>query len=187
ILALPEGNGDFVIYCDASHQGLGAVLIQREKVIAYASRQLKPREENYTIHNFELGAWNGYLRKGRKTKPKRQNFLSRRGSVSRFSTRIPPHPIPGHAWYNFSHGFLTAARHRRLPYLVALAHSQNLGETHHNRPQSRLVHQEALTPEHCTTFPSISERPSLDLHPIHNLYSSESTRLTVWLSWRNFQ
>ncbi|GKE12610.1 putative reverse transcriptase domain-containing protein, partial [Tanacetum coccineum] len=41
ILALPEGNDDFVVYCDASHQGLGAVLMQRGKVIAYASRQLK--------------------------------------------------------------------------------------------------------------------------------------------------
>ncbi|GJU55668.1 putative reverse transcriptase domain-containing protein [Tanacetum coccineum] len=56
ILALPEGNDDFVIYCDASHQGLGAVLIQIEKVIAYASRQLKPHEENYTTHDLELGA-----------------------------------------------------------------------------------------------------------------------------------
>ncbi|GKC36801.1 putative nucleotidyltransferase, ribonuclease H, partial [Tanacetum coccineum] len=56
ILALPEGNNDFVIYCDASHQGLGAVLMQREKVIAYASRQLKPHEENYTIQDLELGA-----------------------------------------------------------------------------------------------------------------------------------
>ncbi|GJU01093.1 putative reverse transcriptase domain-containing protein [Tanacetum coccineum] len=55
ILALPEGNNDFVIYCDTSHQGLGAVLMQREKVIAYASRQLKPHEENYTTHNLELG------------------------------------------------------------------------------------------------------------------------------------
>ncbi|GKE93115.1 putative reverse transcriptase domain-containing protein [Tanacetum coccineum] len=55
ILALPEGNDDFVIYCDASLQGLGAVLIQREKVIAYASRQLKPHEENYTTHDLELG------------------------------------------------------------------------------------------------------------------------------------
>ncbi|GKE67275.1 putative reverse transcriptase domain-containing protein, partial [Tanacetum coccineum] len=50
ILALPEGNDDFVVYCDASLQGLGAVLMQREKVIAYASRQLKPHEENYTTH-----------------------------------------------------------------------------------------------------------------------------------------
>ncbi|GJR39397.1 putative reverse transcriptase domain-containing protein [Tanacetum coccineum] len=55
ILALPEGNDDFVVYCDASHQGLGAVLIQREKVIAYASRQLKPNEENYTTHDLKLG------------------------------------------------------------------------------------------------------------------------------------
>ncbi|GKF33361.1 putative reverse transcriptase domain-containing protein, partial [Tanacetum coccineum] len=56
ILALPEGNDDFVIYYDASLQGLGAVLMQREKVIAYASRQLKPHEENYTTHDLELGA-----------------------------------------------------------------------------------------------------------------------------------
>ncbi|GKE27938.1 putative reverse transcriptase domain-containing protein, partial [Tanacetum coccineum] len=68
ILALPEGNDDFVVYCDASHQGLGAVLMQREKVIAYASRQLKPNEENYTTHDLELGAvvfalkiWSHYL------------------------------------------------------------------------------------------------------------------------------
>nr|GEY81091.1 retrovirus-related Pol polyprotein from transposon TNT 1-94 [Tanacetum cinerariifolium] len=56
ILALLEGNDDFIIYCDASHQGLGAVLMQREKVIAYASRQLKPHEENYTTYDLELGA-----------------------------------------------------------------------------------------------------------------------------------
>nr|GEZ46804.1 putative reverse transcriptase domain-containing protein [Tanacetum cinerariifolium] len=68
ILALPKGNNDFVVYCDASIQGLGAVLIQRENVIAYASRQLKPHEENYTTHNLELGAvvfalkiWRHYL------------------------------------------------------------------------------------------------------------------------------
>ncbi|GKC88454.1 putative reverse transcriptase domain-containing protein [Tanacetum coccineum] len=56
ILALPEGNENFVVYYDASHQGLGAVLMQREKVITYASRQLKPNEENYTTHDLELGA-----------------------------------------------------------------------------------------------------------------------------------
>ncbi|GJR90971.1 putative reverse transcriptase domain-containing protein [Tanacetum coccineum] len=50
ILALPEGSEDFVVYCDASHKGLGAVLMQREKVIAYASRQLKVHEKNYTTH-----------------------------------------------------------------------------------------------------------------------------------------
>ncbi|GJX89600.1 putative reverse transcriptase domain-containing protein [Tanacetum coccineum] len=56
ILALPEGNDDYVVYCDASNQGLGAVLMQRKKVITYASRQLKPHEENYTTHDLELGA-----------------------------------------------------------------------------------------------------------------------------------
>ncbi|GJT78657.1 reverse transcriptase domain-containing protein, partial [Tanacetum coccineum] len=48
ILALPEGSDDFVVYCDASIKGLGAVLMQRMKVIAYASRQLKVHEKNYT-------------------------------------------------------------------------------------------------------------------------------------------
>nr|GFC44916.1 putative reverse transcriptase domain-containing protein [Tanacetum cinerariifolium] len=41
ILALPEGSKDFIIYCNDSNKGLGAVLMQREKVISYASRQLK--------------------------------------------------------------------------------------------------------------------------------------------------
>ncbi|GKA73916.1 putative reverse transcriptase domain-containing protein, partial [Tanacetum coccineum] len=52
ILALPEGSEDFIAYCDASIKGLGAVLMQREKVIAYASRQLKIHEKNYTTHGF---------------------------------------------------------------------------------------------------------------------------------------
>ncbi|GJU12770.1 putative reverse transcriptase domain-containing protein [Tanacetum coccineum] len=69
ILALPEGNEDFIAYCDASIKGLGAVLMQREKVIAYASRQLKIHEKNYTTHDLELGAvvfalkiWRHYLK-----------------------------------------------------------------------------------------------------------------------------
>ncbi|GJW44079.1 putative reverse transcriptase domain-containing protein [Tanacetum coccineum] len=56
ILALPEGSKDFIVYCDASIKGLGAVLMQREKVIAYASRQLKIHKKNYTTHDLELGA-----------------------------------------------------------------------------------------------------------------------------------
>ncbi|GKD77449.1 putative reverse transcriptase domain-containing protein [Tanacetum coccineum] len=56
ILVLPEGSENFVVYCDASHKGLGVVLMQREKVIAYASRQLKIHEKNYNIHDLELGA-----------------------------------------------------------------------------------------------------------------------------------
>ncbi|GJZ27064.1 putative reverse transcriptase domain-containing protein [Tanacetum coccineum] len=55
ILALPQGAENFIVYCDASHKGLGAVLMQNEKVIAYASRQLKIHEKNYTTHDLELG------------------------------------------------------------------------------------------------------------------------------------
>ncbi|GJZ50655.1 reverse transcriptase domain-containing protein, partial [Tanacetum coccineum] len=61
ILALPEGSEDFVVYCDASLKGYGAVLMQREKVIAYASRQLRTHEENYMTHDLELGVWRHYL------------------------------------------------------------------------------------------------------------------------------
>ncbi|GJS70335.1 putative reverse transcriptase domain-containing protein [Tanacetum coccineum] len=49
ILALPEGSENFMVHCDASHKGLGAVLMQKEKAITYASRQLKVHEKNYTI------------------------------------------------------------------------------------------------------------------------------------------
>ncbi|GJT72780.1 putative reverse transcriptase domain-containing protein [Tanacetum coccineum] len=56
ILALPKVSENFVVYCDASRNVLGAVLMQREKVIAYVSRQLKVHEKNYTTHDLELGA-----------------------------------------------------------------------------------------------------------------------------------
>ncbi|XP_076909664.1 uncharacterized protein LOC143567019 [Bidens hawaiensis] len=56
ILSLPDGVDDFVVYCDASIQGLGCVLMQRENVIAYAFRQLKVHERNYTTHDLELGS-----------------------------------------------------------------------------------------------------------------------------------
>ncbi|GJW07724.1 putative reverse transcriptase domain-containing protein [Tanacetum coccineum] len=56
VLALLDGPEDFVVYCDASGLGLGCVLMQRGKVIAYASRQLKIHEKNYTTHDLELDA-----------------------------------------------------------------------------------------------------------------------------------
>nr|GEW43440.1 hypothetical protein [Tanacetum cinerariifolium] len=68
ILALLEGSEDFIVYYDASNKGLGAVLMQREKVISYASRQLKIHEKDYTTHDLELRAvvftlkiWRHYL------------------------------------------------------------------------------------------------------------------------------
>nr|GEW59466.1 putative reverse transcriptase domain-containing protein [Tanacetum cinerariifolium] len=67
ILALTQGAENFIIYYDASHKGLGAILMQNEKVIAHASRQLKIHEKNMT-HDLELGAvvfalkiWRNYL------------------------------------------------------------------------------------------------------------------------------
>nr|GEU56166.1 retrotransposon protein, putative, Ty3-gypsy subclass [Tanacetum cinerariifolium] len=68
ILELPEGSENFVVYCDASHKGLGTMLKQKERVIAYASRQLKIHEKNYMTYDLELGAvaftlkmWRHYL------------------------------------------------------------------------------------------------------------------------------
>ncbi|GKC97965.1 putative reverse transcriptase domain-containing protein, partial [Tanacetum coccineum] len=65
ILALPKGTEDFMVYCDASLKGYGAVLMEREKVIACASRQLKVHEENYTTYDLELGAKELNLRQRR--------------------------------------------------------------------------------------------------------------------------
>nr|GEZ22040.1 putative reverse transcriptase domain-containing protein [Tanacetum cinerariifolium] len=76
ILALPEESEDFIVYCDASNKGLGSVLMQIEKVISYASRQLKIYEKNYTTHDLELGAvvfalkiWRHYLYGTKSRKP----------------------------------------------------------------------------------------------------------------------
>ncbi|KAA0061189.1 ty3-gypsy retrotransposon protein [Cucumis melo var. makuwa] len=68
VLTVPDGLGSFVIYSDASKKGLGCVLIQQGKVVAYASRQLKSHEQTYLTHNLELAAmvfalkiWSHYL------------------------------------------------------------------------------------------------------------------------------
>jgi hypothetical protein len=68
VLTLPDIQRDFVVYCDASRQGLGCVLMQDGKVVAYASRQLKPHEQNYPTHDLEFAAvvhalkiWRHYL------------------------------------------------------------------------------------------------------------------------------
>ena len=56
MLAVPEPGVNYVVYTDASKVGLGCVLVQNNKVIAYASRQLKPHELNYPTHDLELAA-----------------------------------------------------------------------------------------------------------------------------------
>ena len=68
VLILPDIHKDFEVFCDASRQGLGGVLMQEGKVVAYASRQLKPHQGNYSTHDLELAAtvhalkiWRNYL------------------------------------------------------------------------------------------------------------------------------
>ncbi|GKE44274.1 putative reverse transcriptase domain-containing protein, partial [Tanacetum coccineum] len=94
ILALPEGSENSVVYCDALHKGLGAVLMQMEKVIAYASRQLKVHEKNYTTHDLELGAvvfalkmWRHYLY-GTKAR-KEENYVAKdlHGMINKLEPR----------------------------------------------------------------------------------------------------
>ena len=56
VLIIPEQGQGYVVYCDASKKGLGCVLMQKDKVVAYGSRQLKPHELNYPTHDLELAA-----------------------------------------------------------------------------------------------------------------------------------
>ena len=56
ILVILERGLEYVVYCDASKEGLGCVLMKGGKVVAYGSRQLKPHEQNYTTHDLELAA-----------------------------------------------------------------------------------------------------------------------------------
>ena len=68
VLVLPDTDKDFVVFCDASLQGLSCVLMQKGHVVAYASRQLKPHEVNYPTHDLDLATvvyalqkWQHYL------------------------------------------------------------------------------------------------------------------------------
>ncbi|CAL9002196.1 unnamed protein product [Prunus brigantina] len=100
VLALPDDSGNFVIYSDASQQGLGCVLMQHGKVIAYASRKLKKHELNYPVHDLELAAvvfalkiWRHYLY-GETcqifTDHKSLKYLKSSGSIAYFRGRYVP-------------------------------------------------------------------------------------------------
>jgi hypothetical protein len=57
VLILQDVHKPFLVYCDASYTGLGCVLMQKGRVVAYSSRQLKIHERNYPTHDLELAAW----------------------------------------------------------------------------------------------------------------------------------
>ena len=68
VLTLSNGEDKFTVYCDASRVGLGCVLMQNGRIVAYASRQLKKHEQNYPTHDLEMDAviialkiWRHYL------------------------------------------------------------------------------------------------------------------------------
>ena len=68
VLILPNGEGKYTAYCDASIMGLGCVLMQNGRIVAYASRRLKKHEQNYPTHDLEMAAmiftlkiWRHYL------------------------------------------------------------------------------------------------------------------------------
>ena len=68
ILIVPKKGQRYIVFCDASNDGLGCVLIKSGRVVAYGSRQLKNHEQNYPMHDMELAAivfalkiWRHYL------------------------------------------------------------------------------------------------------------------------------
>ncbi|KAM1152397.1 hypothetical protein ACFX19_035618 [Malus domestica] len=112
VLALPDDGGNFEIYSDASLNGLGCVLMQHDKVIAYASQQLKPHEKNYPIHDLELGP-NLNLRQRRWVE-----------LLSDYDCPIEYHPGRANSVANAlsrkSHGQLNALYASRIPLLIDL-------------------------------------------------------------------
>nr|GEU46571.1 putative reverse transcriptase domain, ribonuclease H-like domain, aspartic peptidase domain protein [Tanacetum cinerariifolium] len=109
ILALLEESENFVVYCDASHKGLGAVLMQKEKVIVYTSRQLKVHGNNYTTHDLKLELLSDYdceiryhlgkanvvadaLSRKEKKARKEENFINEDLHGTRLDMSIAYHP-----------------------------------------------------------------------------------------------
>nr|GFA63717.1 putative reverse transcriptase domain-containing protein [Tanacetum cinerariifolium] len=110
ILALPKGSEDFIVYCDALNKGLGAVLMQREELISYASRQLKIHEKNYTIHDLELGAvvqiLNAQTKEASKPENIKEEDVGGQGRTSKPSGLLVQPKIPESKWDNITMDFV---------------------------------------------------------------------------------
>ncbi|GJW82608.1 putative reverse transcriptase domain-containing protein [Tanacetum coccineum] len=144
ILALPDGSEDFVVYCDASHQGLGAVMMQRQKMIAYASRQLKTHEKNYTTHDLELGLvvfylriWRHYLygtkRKRKKSRKKMSKNEKLYGMIEKKFQKRPDGTLcfEGRSWIPLYGGVQDLIMHESHKSKYSI----HLGSTNESRPQ----------------------------------------------------
>ncbi|GJS83930.1 putative reverse transcriptase domain-containing protein [Tanacetum coccineum] len=112
ILALPEGSENFVVYCDASHKGLGAVLMQRDKVIALL-RQSRFTRRIYTTHDLELGLnLPKQILSAQSEARKEENFINEdlRGMINKYQTQygvlVQPE-IPQWKWENITMDFVT--------------------------------------------------------------------------------
>ncbi|GJT47433.1 putative reverse transcriptase domain-containing protein [Tanacetum coccineum] len=126
ILTLPDGVEDLVVYCDASNQGLGCVLMQRGKVIAYASRQLKIHEKNYTTHDLELGAvvfalktWRHYLRDIETYGDKCLTCSKVKAEHQRPSGLLQQPEIPEWIWDKIAMDFITKLHRSKSGYSTA--------------------------------------------------------------------
>ena len=114
MLAQPDNTKPFEVYCDASGTGLGCVLMQENRVIAYASRALRPHEQNYPTHDLELAAmvhalkiWRHYLM-GVLLRPKVPCILQRQLSAT--------HIFVGGFRLPTVYHYTIAAQSNRYPY-----------------------------------------------------------------------
>ncbi|GJT94492.1 putative reverse transcriptase domain-containing protein [Tanacetum coccineum] len=107
-IALSEWSETFLVYCDASHKGLGTVLMQKEKVIAYTSRQLKVHEKNYTTHDLELGAVVFALKMWRHYLYGKANWWADSQNRKRVASRYEFRALVMTIWLNFPKQILSA-------------------------------------------------------------------------------
>ena len=150
ILVLPDVRKPFLVYCDACYTGLGCVLMQEGRVVAYSSRQLKVHEKNYPIHDLELAAvvhalktWRHYLY-GHKCDLCRHRISVHTDSASMSSVHEPLLPTLDHGLGNSSHEPSTVGTSKPQLFPLASTHIPNLCSKHRNTPKRACAHQARL-------------------------------------------
>nr|GEU65599.1 putative reverse transcriptase domain-containing protein [Tanacetum cinerariifolium] len=121
VLALLDGPNDFVVYCDASKKGFGCVVMQQGKVIAYASRQLKTHEKNYTTHDLELV---GGIRK----------LIMDEAHTSRYSVHLGADKM----YYDLKDLYWRPGMKRDIAEYVSMCHTCSKVKVEHQKPSGLL-------------------------------------------------